>query len=180
MTMEGCIVRVSDIIAYIGRDIEDAITVSLIRREDIPREITAMLGNTNKDIVNSLIIDIINNSYAEEAISFSAEVYHALDALKTWNHEHIYNNPLKSTEDGKIAEMFTTVLNRLLDGAAPDAVQQSFARHLHDDMGDDYMRKTHPARQVADYVSGMTDDYLMGIYRDMVIPKSFGFSFAAK
>jgi dGTPase len=179
MTMEGCIVRVSDIIAYIGRDIEDAITVSLIKREDLPREITSVLGNTNKDIVNSLIIDIINNSYAAEAVSFSESVYRALDALKTWNYEHIYNNPLKCTEDDKLEEMFNTVLNRLLGGTAPGAIQQSFVRHLHDDMGGDYMRKTHPARQVADYVSGMTDDYLMRVYRDMVIPKSFGISFAA-
>jgi len=82
MTMEGCIVRVSDVIAYIGRDIEDAIAVNLIKREDVPANVCEILGNTNKLIVNSLVLDIVNNSYGKNYISFSSEVFEALNSFE--------------------------------------------------------------------------------------------------
>jgi len=73
MTLEGCLVRICDIIAYIGRDIEDAITVKLIKREDIPGEVVRVLGNTNRDIINNLAKDIIENSYNRPYIMFSKD-----------------------------------------------------------------------------------------------------------
>ena len=63
MTLEGCVVRLSDILAYIGRDIEDAIKVGVITRKDIPAKVTKLLGNTNSSIVDTLIKDVIINSY---------------------------------------------------------------------------------------------------------------------
>ena len=71
MTLEGSVVRLSDIIAYIGRDIEDAIIVGSIKREDIPEEISKVLGNTNAQIVNTLIMDVIENSINMPFLKFS-------------------------------------------------------------------------------------------------------------
>ena len=62
MTLEGCIVRIADVVGYIGRDIEDAITLGLFERENLPKEITEVLGDNNRDIVNTIILDIIKNS----------------------------------------------------------------------------------------------------------------------
>jgi len=177
MTMEGCIVRVSDIIAYIGRDIEDAITVNLIKRYDIPKAITEVLGNSNKQIVNSLISDIINNSFESGLISFSKAGFKALNSLRTWNNSNIYNSPRKCTQDTKIETMFRTVLGTLLEGKAPDSVKRYYDDWLNKERSTDYINKNPAARKVADYVSGMTDDFLMSMYSEMVIPKSFGFSF---
>jgi len=176
MTMEGCIVRVSDVIAYIGRDIEDAIAVNLIKREDIPANISEVLGNTNKLIVNSLVLDIINNSYGKNFISFSKEVFNALNSLKKWNYENIYDNPKKMSEDSKIEAMFNAVLESLLEKKLQGNIELQY-RKWEKDQSVEYFKTNGPARVAVDYLSGMTDDFLMSSYRELVVPKSFGFSF---
>ena len=92
MTLEGCAVRISDIIAYIGRDIEDAIVVGSINRIDIPSDVVRVLGNNNSEIVNTLILDIIENSYDRDYLCFSKEVFDALMKLKKWSTINIYNS----------------------------------------------------------------------------------------
>jgi dGTPase len=178
MTMEGCVVRISDIVAYVGRDIEDAITVNLIERIDIPKDIREVLGDNNKDIVNSLVLDMLNNSFGKDYISFSNDVYNALKKLIDWNYINIYDNPLKTTQDEKIELMFFTVLNRLLQRKVPDAIKHSYDEWLNKERSLEYINGNSEARKVADYVSGMTDDFLMSVYSDLVIPKSFGMSFS--
>ena len=98
MTLEGCVVRISDIIGYIGRDIEDAINLGLFKRCDLPEEIVQVLGNNNKDIVNTIILDIIENSMDKDYIMMSNDVYKALFALKKFNYENIYNKSLTKEE----------------------------------------------------------------------------------
>ena len=71
MTLEGCVTKVADIIAYIGRDIEDAITLRVIKRRDIPREITRILGSRNDKIINILVLDLVKNSYGKDHLVFS-------------------------------------------------------------------------------------------------------------
>ena len=179
MTMEGCIVRVSDVIAYIGRDIEDAIAVNLIRREDIPADICEILGNSNKLIVNSLVLDIINNSYGKNTVAFSKDVFNALDKLKTWNYANIYNSPKKMSEDSKIEAMFNYVLNALIDEKLCGNIKTQYEKWKAE-RSKEYFNKNGPARIAADYLSGMTDDFLMSSYNELVVPKSFGFFFSEK
>jgi len=176
MTMEGCIVRVSDVIAYIGRDIEDAISVNLIKREDIPADICEVLGNSNKLIVNSLVLDIINNSYGKSSIAFSKDVFGALDKLKAWNYENIYNSPKKMSEDPKIEAMFNSVLNSIYSENLQGNIKVQYEK-WKSEQSEKYFESNGPARRAADYLSGMTDDFLMTSYRELVVPKSFGFSF---
>ena len=92
MTLEASVVRLSDIIAYIGRDIEDAIIVGTIKREDIPDKITKTLGNTNAQIVNTLIMDVISNSLDKPYLKFSEDIFENLIELKEWNSKKIYNS----------------------------------------------------------------------------------------
>ena len=89
MTLEGCVMRISDVIAYVGRDIEDAIILKLVERESLPREVTEVLGNKNSQIVDTLIKDLVNNSIDKEMLSFSPAVYDALNRLKDWNYKNI-------------------------------------------------------------------------------------------
>ncbi len=177
MTMEGCVVRVSDVIAYIGRDIEDAIAVNLIKREDIPADICEVIGNSNKLIVNSLVLDIINNSYGKNSIAFSKDVFNALDKLKGWNYDNIYNNPKKMSEDSKIEVMFNFVLNSISSENLQGNIKVQYEK-WKSEQSELYFKSNGPARIAADYLSGMTDDFLMSSYRELVVPKSFGFNFA--
>ena len=91
MTLEGCVVRISDIIGYLGRDIEDAITLGLLDRKKVPSNIKKVLGTTNKEIVNTIIIDIISNSLDKPYIKMSDEVFKAVFDLKNFNYEYIYS-----------------------------------------------------------------------------------------
>ena len=177
MTLEGCVMRISDVIAYIGRDIEDAIILKLVERDDLPREVTEILGNNNKEIVNTLITDLVNNSIDKETLTFSADVFDALNRLKDWNYKNIYLNPKKSSQDGKIKAMFETVLEECLE-ELESGKKVTGIKHWFETMSDEYKAATSKPRVVADYVSGMTDDYLMNAYKEIVIPKSFGINFA--
>ena len=177
MTLEGCVMRISDVIAYIGRDIEDAIILKLVARGDIPREITEILGDKNSEIVNTLITDLVNNSIDRETLVFSPEVFNALNHLKEWNYKNIYLNPKKSSQDEKIKMMFWTVLEECLDELSSGVKKATGINHWCESLGEEYKEKTSIPRIDADYVSGMTDDYLMNVYKEIVIPKSFGISF---
>ena len=177
MTLEGCVMRISDVIAYIGRDIEDAIKLKLVERESIPREITEVLGDKNGTIVDTLITDLVNNSMDKESLTFSADVFKALNGLKKWNYENIYQNPKKSSQDAKIKVMFQRVLEECLE-ELESGKKVTGIKHWLDSMGEEYKSTTSKMRVVADYVSGMTDDYLMNAYKEIVIPKSFGINFA--
>ena len=177
MTLEGCVMRISDVIAYIGRDIEDAIILKLVERKDIPREITEVLGDKNGSIVNTLITDLVNNSIDKETLTFSADVFDALNRLKDWNYKNIYLNPKKSSQDGKIKAMFLTVLEECLE-ELESGKKVTGIKHWFETMSDEYKAATSKPRVVADYVSGMTDDYLINAYKEIVIPKSFGINFA--
>jgi dGTPase len=177
MTLEGCVMRISDVIAYIGRDIEDAIILKLVKREDLPRAITDVLGNKNGDIVNTLIVDIVNNSIDKETLSFSPTVFDALNQLKEWNYKNIYLNPKKSSQDAKIKTMFLTVLEECME-ELDSSKKVTGINHWFNSMNEAYKSKTSKSRVVADYVSGMTDDFLMNTYKEIVIPKSFGINFS--
>ena len=91
-TLEGCVVRISDIIAYIGKDVEDAITLGVIKLEDVPLKIRNVLGSTNREIINTIVSDIINNSKGKNYLKISDDIYDAIVALKDFNSKNIYEN----------------------------------------------------------------------------------------
>ena len=119
MTLEGCVVRVSDIIAYIGRDIEDGIQLGIIKREEIPSDITRVLGNNNSVIIDTLIKDIIVNSFNKPYLAFSEEVFEALMKLKQWNYKYLYfsKEAMKNVNQiQKCMELLFESDKRLIDG----------------------------------------------------------------
>ncbi|WP_173475026.1 deoxyguanosinetriphosphate triphosphohydrolase family protein [Fibrobacter succinogenes] len=180
MTLEGCVMRISDVIAYVGRDVKDALILKLIKPEDVPKEITEILGDDNEKIVNTLITDLVNNSIDKDSLSFSSDVFNALDQLKKWNYDNIYTNPKKSSQDEKIRTMFRAVFETCLDELRTGVKKATGINHWYEKMSEKYKDTNSLPRVVADYVSGMTDDYLMNVYKEIVIPKSFGISFEGK
>lgn len=169
MTLEGCVVRISDVIAYIGRDIEDAITVNLIKREDIPEEITNVLGNTNSQIIDALVEDLISNSFDKPYLEFSKEVFTALKKLLDFNYKYIYSNPRKEDKEEKYICMFDMLYNALLEdiknkeGRIKDVYLSKMSRR--------YIKETSPERIAIDYIAGMTDDYFISEYKLHFLPK---------
>lgn len=161
MTMEGCVVRASDTIAYIGRDIEDSIRLNLIKRDELPARCTRLLGNTNGTIVYNLVTDIIATSFREPYISFSEEVADALNELKSFNYARIYGNPaikkhLKSVQKIYI-HLFELFLNDLESGRRESALCKNFLPNL----SEDYQKSHSNVEIVRDFISGMTDSFFI-------------------
>ncbi len=161
MTLEGCVVRISDIIAYLGRDIEDAIVLKLIKYNDIPKDIVNVLGKNNKEIINTLVTNIIKNSYGNNYISMSEDVFNALVKLKKFNYENIYskantNNDLKYYEEC-FRNVFEYYLSELNNNVTNSRINNVFLNN----MSDDYLINNSNERKVLDYIAGMTDDYLL-------------------
>lgn len=169
MTLEGCVVRISDIISYVGRDIEDALKLEYIKREDIPIDIVKILGNNHSDIVNTLIMDIINNSQDSPYIKFSDEVFMALKKLVAFNYKHIY----QKANDKDMIEYYKMVFNTLFDKYLKDIennnIDSEINKNFLSKMCKQYLQNTSNKRKVIDFIAGMTDEYLLKCYIDLDI-----------
>ena len=165
MTLEGCVVRISDIIAYIGRDIEDAIMVGSIEREDLPKEITNVIGNNNSTIVDLIIKDIIINSYEKEYISFSKAVYEALFNLKEWNNKYIYHSKEATKNQEQIEKYFYKLFNKYEEYLKEDNNDNNESKNrLFEFVNlrtNEYRENTSNKRMIIDYMAGQTDNYFL-------------------
>ncbi len=174
MTLEGCVVRIADVIAYVGRDIEDAITVGLIERSDIPEEIVEILGDSNDKIINGLVTDLISNSMEKNYITFSEEVYKALEMLLKFNYINIYHNPAKQDQDKKIETMFKLMYQQYLTELLEQDEGSGIYKNYISGMTPEYRANNRPERMVIDYMAGMTDDYFNHQFRKHFMPESYG------
>jgi len=161
MTLEGCLVRMADTVSYVGRDIEDAIRLGLIRRSDLPRNAIDVLGNTNGTIVYNLVTDIILNSYQNPFIAFSPEASEALIQLKAFNLEYIYLNPKIKQHTSRIKELFELLFDKYLADIRNQRGSSVIFRQFLKDMMPEYLQQHQPAEIVRDFISGMTDQYFL-------------------
>lgn len=168
MTLEGCVVRVSDIIGYIGRDIEDAIRMGIITKEEIPEDISSVLGLTNKEIINTINVDLLTNSLGKGYLCMSDKVFNAIKKLKQFNYEYIYSKA-NSPELIKFYEVvFNTVFDYYLRDVKNNNKDSRIFTVFLDDMTEEYLNNTSDARKVIDYIAGMTDDYIVSEYHKLV------------
>ena len=161
MTLEGCAVRMADTVSYVGRDIEDAIRLGLITREQIPPEIVAVLGDTNGTIVFRLVTDIIQNSIDQDYVAFSSEVSAALRGLKSFNLKHIYMNPRIKQHTEAIKSLFNYLFQKYLEDIEQERESSVIFRQFLKGMAPSYLQRHRPAEIVRDFIAGMTDDYFL-------------------
>lgn len=166
MTLEGCVVRMADTVAYIGRDIEDAILLGLIQREDIPPACKKLLGCSNGEIVYTLVTDLISNSYIPETsddpagyIGFSEDISDTLKTLKDFNYKNIYLHPETKTNLPLIGNCYEALFNHYLQLLESGQVQKPV--DLMTDMAPSYLATHTPAAMVCDYIAGMTDTFFL-------------------
>lgn len=164
MTLEGCVVRISDIIGYIGKDIEDALKLGIISEEDIPENIRKNLGATNAQIINTIVNDIIDNSINKPYIKMSEEIFESLLELKKFNYESIYNKANTKEEIKKIEKMFNCLFNKYLNDLKTNDLNSVINSVFLKDMSEHYLNNTSDARKVMDFIAGMTDDYFVSCY----------------
>jgi dGTPase len=162
MTLEGCVVRMADTISYIGRDIEDAIRLKIIRRSDIPRECVKLLGDTNGTIVYNLVTDMIRNSYQKPVVAFGKEVSEILKRLKKFNYEAIYLNPKIKRHSTTIKNLFELLFERYVKDIERENRSSVIFSGFLRKMSANYIETHCTAEIVRDFLAGMTDRYFLG------------------
>lgn len=168
MTLEGCVVRISDLIAYLGRDIDDAIRMKLLTWEDVPNNITSVLGKSNKEIVNSIVTDVINNSLGKNYIKLSNEVFEAIKNLKDFNYKNIYYKAYTEEEKENLKVMLNTLYNAYINDLNNNNEESNIIKSYLANMSDEYKNNNSKERIVIDYIAGMTDDYTLKEYNKIL------------
>ncbi len=179
-TLEACVMRVSDIIAYLGKDRQDAIKIGLL---DSHNSFSAEgLGNTNAEIINNMTVSIIENSYGKPYLSMDKEVYDAFSKAKKENYELIYNDDKREDlYEHNIKPMFEQLYNELLSQAKHmDKNSILYKHHINfirqanqyshyqpiDEFMDEYTSGS-PDDIVMDFMASMTDDYFIDLYHHL-------------
>ncbi len=176
MTLEGCVVRISDVIAYIGRDIEDAIILKLIKRKDIPQGIRQTIGASNDKIINTLALDLIKNSYDKDYLAFSEDIFRVFRDLMNFNNKNIYHNPRIKTQSHMIENMFKQLFRKYYQDLETGDTNSPRYRYFLKDMDYDCHKNTDKKRMIIDFIAGMTDDFFNNQYNELFVPQSYGYS----
>ena len=163
-TLEGQIVRLSDKIAYINHDIDDAIRGGVLKEEDIPKPYREILGNSTRVRLDTMIHNVIINSMDQPEIRMSPEVERATMDLRAFMFENVYKNPVAKGEEEKAINMATNLYDyyRRHIQLLPD----QFLEMLEEEGGT-------PERIVCDYIAGMTDTYAIKKFEEYFIPESW-------
>ncbi len=162
-TLEGQAVRLSDKIAYVNHDIDDAIRGNILKEDDLPANVTAVLGHNTRERLNTLIHDVISASAGKKQVLMSDEIADALGKLRTYMFQYLYTNPIAKSEEekadkmiGRLFEYFMEDVSRLTN----ECIEMIY-------MGED--KET----VVCDYIAGMTDNYAIETFKNIYIPKSW-------
>ena len=169
-TPEACLVRMADTISYIGRDIEDAISLGIISRYDIPQSPRDVLGDTNGKIVYTLVEDLISNS-GGSSITYSNDIFNALKELKAFNYENIYLNPKVKSESKKIEVMYELIFKRLVEDIVAENDNSIIFHDFIDRMDTAYVNDHLPAEIVRDYIASLTDSAFLRLFNRLFIPE---------
>ncbi len=158
-TMEGQIVRRADQIAYVNHDIDDAIRAGILTREDLPRDVCKILGQTHSQRINTLVCDAIQTTREAGQVMLSPQVDKALADLRSFMFERVYRNPVAKGEEVKARAMLLRLYEYYYNH--PEAIPEDFQPQLSfSGMG----------RTVCDYIAGMTDKYAVDKYTELFIP----------
>ena len=163
MTLEGCIVRLSDKIAYIHHDMDDAIRAGMLTEEDVPGDIREVLGTTTGARLNRFIHDIVSNSMGKDFVAMSEPVAEAMQALRHFMFERVYLNPQAKGEESKAEVLVETLYDYYLHHL------ELLPKDLQILMESGESRE----RIVCDYVGAMTDRFAIARYEEIFVPRTW-------
>lgn len=163
-TLEGKVVRLSDKIAYVNHDIDDAIRGGIISESDLPSYYTDVLGTSTRIRLDTLIRDVIANSEDRPDIHMSPDMEEALLGLRAFMFKNVYTNPRAKGEEKKAQDLLRTLYEYYLEhtGDMPNEYQYLM-----------WKDQVPPEMAVCDYISGMTDQYAIGLFEELFVPKSW-------
>ena len=163
-TLEGQVVKISDRVAYINHDIDDALRSGVISMEDIPKTALELFGYSHRERINNMVTDLVKNSDGREEISQSPQFREELNRLRTFMFSHVYKSGrVKREEDlAKVEVVISSLYNYFLRDPSrlPDDLRQ-------------VAEEDGVNEAVKDYIAGMTDRFALNIYTELFVPKSW-------
>ncbi len=161
-TLEGVVVSISDRIAYVNHDIDDAMRAGILRQEDLPREIVERLGDSHGKRINTLITDIISTSIDRPYVRFSEDTLSRFNLLRDFMFENVYLDSRAKSEEGRAQNVVEELFRYYCENV--DEMPAEYRKYLSDDPKE---------RVVADYIAGMSDTYAINAFRRLFIPKGW-------
>ena len=161
-TVEGSVVRIADRIAYVNHDLDDSLRAGIIRETDIPEEIICALGATNGARINTLILDLINESRTSGEIAHSPQIAFVFESFREFMYKSVYLNMKAKSEENKVHG----IVNEMF----------WYFHKTPDELPEEYQRISTQdglKRAVSDYISGMTDKYAIHVYEKLFIPEAW-------
>ena len=184
-TLEGCIVRMADKIAYAGRDIEDGIQAELIKPNDIPKSVTRILGDNNGAIVGTLVRDVIKNTPPDENyVAMSEKMFEVLNTLLDFNKKRIYNHDkvqeYKNRVEVTISNLFSIFMEtldnteRFNNDSEVNKIRNIFIYKTFETFVRDmeYTKEDSNAQIAVDFISGFTDNFVIRALNEIFVPES--------
>lgn len=164
MTLEGQIVRLSDKIAYVNHDIDDAIRGGILSEADIPPKFRKILGGSTKERLNRITHDVITHSMDKPKVQMSEEIDEAMKGLRRFMFDNVYRNPVAKQEESKAIEMVKKLYHYYLEDVSR--------------LPDEYLRlmdihNSSKEQVICDYIAGMTDTYAVKVFQEIFVPKSW-------
>ncbi len=169
-TLEGCVVRITDTIAYIGQDIEDAIRYNILKREELPQECTDYLGNKNSQIIDTLVKSVIINSFEKDFIAFDEETSEYLLKLKKFNYARIYTDENVKQSNQLIYRTMGIMFEKYMEDLEKENMESKIFIHFLNYKQSDYRERFSKAEQVRDFIATMTDRYYNEEIKDYLLP----------
>ena len=161
-TLEGEIIRYADRIAYLNHDIDDVMRAGILTEADIPREISAVLGDSHRDRINTLVEDMILQGLETGTIGMHRNIEIAMQCLREFMFEKVYRNPVVKGEESKVEDILGHLYEYYCKN--PEKLPADFLPQLDFDGFD---------RTVCDYIAGMTDKYAVHMYQEIFIPAAW-------
>lgn len=166
MTLEGQVVRLSDKIAYVNHDIDDAIRGGILSEADIPPKYRMILGNSTKERLNTITHDVIINSMDKPNVQMSEEVHEAMQGLRKFMFENVYKNSVAKQEESKAIEMVRKLYFYYYEQL--DKLPNEYLRRME-------LYGDSKEQVICDYIAGMTDNYAVKVFQEIFIPESWKF-----
>ena len=169
-TLEGCVVKICDLIAYLGKDRQDALKTETLPSEELFSDTS--LGKYNAVIINNLCVNIIEKSYGKDYIFMDPEYFDALSKMKEENYRLIYGSPRIKAIEKELRPMFSALYRKLKNDLTENRTESPIFRHHLDFVAEhgkhyrqnNYREETSPDQTVTDYIASMTDDYFIELY----------------
>ena len=161
-SLEADVVRISDRIAYINHDLDDAERAGILVPGDVPAIVRERLGERNSERINSIVTDVIETSADLDVIMMSEDITDAVQVFTDFMYSEVYKNPVAKGEESKVGDILLGIWKYYVE--RPKALPEDYQRIAEADGLE---------RAVTDYVSGMTDKYVVDVYMDLFIPRSW-------